>query len=206
MLRSVGGAREVWRGVSIGLVAAGLAAAGWLTTDALEANNDFCTSCHLPSGARLHAEIRRGFDARPAQDLAGVHGRSLHDAGSGPRAFRCVDCHGGVGWGGRVRVKALAARDAMVWLAGAFDEPDHMKYPLGEADCGQCHRGFDPEQGIDAVALRFHGLAVHNADLGVKCVECHAVHEGGGDASIFYMEAAHVREQCERCHSEFGKG
>ena len=46
----------------------------------------------------------------------------------------CIDCHGGVGRVGRSKVKLLAARDALVWLVGDFDEPDHMEYPLGEAD------------------------------------------------------------------------
>jgi len=141
----------------------------------------------------------------------------LEPAG-GPRAFRCIDCHGGTGWLGRAKVKVLAAKDAMVWLGGDFDEPDHMQYPLGEADCRQCHRGFEPllqtqvqtqvqsQENVDDESTRFHALAVHNADLGVNCVECHTVHDGGDDLELFYLDATRVREQCGRCHSEFQEG
>lgn len=190
-------------GIAIGLAGVGLACAGWLISDALEANNDFCNACHLPTGAALHKEIRRHFDAEDVRNLAAVHGSSPLGQAGATRAFRCIDCHGGTGLLGRAKVKVLAAKDAMVWLAGDFDEPDHMEYPLGEADCRQCHPGFESQENADPDTTRFHFLAVHNADLGVDCVECHTVHEGGTDAKLFFLDAAHVRKQCGRCHSEF---
>jgi nitrate/TMAO reductase-like tetraheme cytochrome c subunit len=103
---------------------------------------------------------------------------------------------------GRFEVKVLAARDAIVWLSGNFDEPDHMDHPLGDADCRQCHESFAWLESF-ADESKFHGLSVHNVDLGVDCVECHTVHQGGEDASLFYLEASGVRAQCARCHSEF---
>lgn len=176
---------------------------GWFVTDALEANNDFCNACHLPDGAVLHGGIREGFDARPASNLAGVHGRAQIEKSGQSRTFRCIDCHGGVGFVGRAKVKALAARDALVWLGGDFDEPDHMQYPLNEADCRQCHETFSRQDTPEHVAVQFHSLAVHNADLGVNCVECHTVHDGGADEAVFFLDPEPVREQCGRCHSEF---
>lgn len=184
-----------------------ISAVGWFGSDALEANNDFCNACHLPNGDVLHGELRAGFDATPPRTLSGLHqvaGVSLGDgAGGEKRGFRCIDCHGGVGFVGRAKVKALAAKDALVWLSGDFEEPDHMNYPLGEEDCRQCHESFDPARDEQDAALRFHALAVHNADLGVTCVECHTAHDGGADAQLFFMDAKRVREQCSRCHSEF---
>jgi hypothetical protein len=194
---------RTWQGIAIGFSAFGLAAAGWLITDSLEANDDFCNACHLPSGSVLHAEIRRGFDSEPASNLAGVHGSATSRPAGRERAFRCIDCHGGTGLLGRAKVKMLAAKDALVWLSGDFDEPDHMQYPLGEADCRQCHRGFESGKSAEDESRRFHALAVHNADLGVGCVECHTVHDGGDDAELFFLNAARVRKQCARCHSEF---
>ena len=47
---------------------------GWVASDIVEADNDFCNACHLPSGAVLHEGIRTGFDARPVHTVAGLHG------------------------------------------------------------------------------------------------------------------------------------
>jgi len=111
---------------------------GWHLSDRLERDNDFCTSCHLTPDRPLHTEIRSGFDAAPAGTLAAVHGGA-----TGERDFRCIDCHGGVGLVGRARVKALAAKDAFWYVVGRFEEPDHMRWPLWDEDCGQCHDEFD---------------------------------------------------------------
>lgn len=176
---------------------------GWVVTDALEADNDFCNACHLPTGAVLHGVIRAGFDALPAHNLAGIHGSAQVGDGGDIRSFRCIDCHGGVGFVGRAKVKVLAAKDALVWLTGDFDEPNHMQVPLNEADCRQCHAKFAEGEMPDFGAVPFHGLAVHNADLGVNCVECHTAHVGGADETSYFLDAPSVREQCGRCHSEF---
>lgn len=188
---------------AIMVLAAVASASGWFVTDALEANNDFCNACHLPGGAVLHGEIREGFDAQPNHNLAGVHGTAQLDRNGQSRTFRCIDCHGGVGFVGRAKVKVLAAKDVLVWLTGDFDEPDHMQYPLNEADCRQCHESFAKQDTPDFGPVLFHSLAVHNADLGVNCVECHTVHEGGDDEDAYFLDAQRVREQCGRCHSEF---
>ena len=49
----------------------------------------------------------------------------------------------------------------------------------------------------------FHALAVHNAALGVSCVECHLSHTPGGRQDLYYLQPAHVRGQCARCHPAF---
>ena len=193
---------KIGRVVLIGCVALAVGAGGWFASDAVEANNDFCNACHLSPGVPLHAQSREGFDAVPAINLAGVHGLSAEPVRARAGLTRCIDCHSGVGLLGRSKVKLLAARDAIVWLSGNFDEPDHMEYPLGEADCRKCHFELSPQGGPETEES-FHGLSVHNADLGVTCVECHTVHDGGDDAAMFFMDATHVREQCGRCHSEF---
>jgi len=202
------GLAKLRRSVIVALLSIAGAAGGWFGSDALEARNDFCNACHLPNGDVLHGEIRAGFDAAPPRTLSGLHQAAgvLLGSGTESREFRCIDCHGGVGFVGRAKVKALAAKDALVWLGGDFDEPDHMQYPLGEEDCRQCHEGFRPAVDEQDAALRFHALAVHNADLGFACVECHTAHDGGDDAAMFFMNPQGVREQCARCHSEFQEG
>ncbi len=93
--------------------------------DAVERQNDFCNACHLPDGGGpLHIDIRHDFDARPPHNLAGLHALRVREADAPPDPMRCIDCHGGVGLVGQARVKMLAARDALVWLSGDFEEPD----------------------------------------------------------------------------------
>lgn len=171
---------------------------GWFVTDHLEQDDDFCNACHLPSGEVLHATVRADFDAEVPVVLASLHGVAEHEG----RDFRCIDCHGGVGLAGRARVKLLAARDALVYLTGDFEEPHGMAWPLRDEDCSQCHARFDESEAA-SWNPRFHELGVHNADLGVDCVECHLVHEAGGNPQAHFLLADRVRSQCARCHSEY---
>jgi hypothetical protein len=53
-------------GASLGVV---LGTVGWIATDHLEQDDDFCNACHVSAGIPLHAEIRRDYDARPAPSL-----------------------------------------------------------------------------------------------------------------------------------------
>ena len=179
--------------------------AGWIAVDRLGRNNDFCVSCHLAPGRPLHAEIRRDFRDRPPQSLAGRHaGVRVERGGAGSAtAFRCIDCHGGTSPIGRLRVKLLAARDAFWYVVGRFDEPTHMRWPLWDEDCLACHPAFETRDVAPWQSPRFHQLPVHNAALGVACVECHEVHEPGGSPETQFLHAASVRTQCARCHSEY---
>lgn len=185
--------------------AAALAAAlslplGWVISDRLEQDNDFCNSCHLSSGTPLHIDIRRDFDLTPPQTLAGLHGGS--DSGREDAAFRCIDCHGGASLIGRARVKALAGLDLLWYVVGRFEEPSQMAWPLWDEDCSQCHPTFDSVASLAWETPRFHELPVHNVDLGVDCVECHRSHQAGNPEAHF-LEVSSVRSQCARCHLEF---
>jgi len=178
---------------------------GWLTVDRLERNNDFCVSCHVAPDRPLHAGIRRDFEQWPPQSLAGRHAgvRVERNGGTSPTPFRCIDCHGGTGPVGRLRVKVLAARDAFWYVVGRFEEPTHMRWPLWDEDCLACHPSFETGAVEAWQSPRFHQLPVHNAALGVACVECHEVHEAGGSPDSQFLRASSVRAQCARCHSEY---
>ena len=199
---------QLKRSVALALASAFIGApAGWLISDRIEQDNDFCKSCHLASGVPLHIGIRRGFDTEEPSSLAALHGRSLVVArGRGDAAaFRCIDCHGGKSFVGRVRVKALAAKDAFWYTVGHFEEPEKMSWPLWDEDCLACHTSFDEREAQGFESPRFHQLAVHNVDLGVDCVECHQVHESAGDRQAFFLVTERVRANCARCHARFGE-
>jgi nitrate/TMAO reductase-like tetraheme cytochrome c subunit len=183
-----------------------LGAVGWLATDRLEQDDDFCNACHLSADVPLHIDIRRDFDARPAASLAGRHG-AAPAAHREDGALRCIDCHGGTGLVGRARVKALAAKDAFWYVVGHFEEPRQMRWPLWDDDCRKCHAAFDEDPApAPSGSPRFHELPVHNADLGVGCVECHLTHAPGADPEAFFLHSGPVRAQCARCHSQFEEG
>ncbi|HVP30117.1 MAG TPA: hypothetical protein VMW35_13270 [Myxococcota bacterium] len=182
--------------------------AGWAISDRLEQRNEFCNSCHLPNGTPLHRDLRRDFDGVPHETLASVHGGAKVEArGDGPEAaFRCYDCHSGTGLVGRLRVKALAAKDALWYVAGRFEEPGEMRHPLRDADCRKCHATY-PEserraEGTGGWTRPFHAVAVHNAGLEVGCVECHLAHERGGIPDAYFLQAKLLVDQCARCHAE----
>jgi len=198
--------RRVRRVLALALPAVIVSApAGWLATDALERRNDFCNACHLEPDMPLHIQVRRDFDASPPLSLAGLHGGARVE-GRADAAFRCIDCHGGTGLAGRARVKALAAKDAFWYALGRFEEPDGMRWPLWDEDCGKCHASFDEAEPESWQSPRFHQLAIHNVDLGVDCVECHRTHDPGGNPDASFLHADLVRSQCALCHLEFEEG
>jgi predicted CXXCH cytochrome family protein len=195
-----GRSKRLW--VLVVVAAAVAAPLGWFGSDHLERDDDFCNACHLEPGVPLHIDIRRDYDQRPAGNLAALHAAAPHSRG--PSAFRCIDCHGGVGLLGKARTKVLAAKDAFWWAVGRFDEPTEMGWPLWDEDCRQCHEDFR-----DAAARAadpnppFHALSVHNVALGTSCVECHQVHATGGNEDLYYLQPTQVRRLCAKCHTEF---
>lgn len=189
-----------------GVVLAGGAALsgvlGWAVSDRLEQDNDFCNACHLNAQTQLHVDVRREFDGRPALSLAAAHA-AADVAGRNDPAFRCIDCHGGASLRGRARVKALAAKDAFWYVAGRFEEPDGMRWPLWDEDCRKCHAEFAGQSWDGVGPEPFHARSVHNVKLGIDCVECHLSHGSGGNPDAHFVHAVPVRAQCVRCHDEF---
>ena len=181
--------RIVWIALAAALV---LAPVGWVVSDHLEAQNEFCTSCHLDATTPLHTGLRRNFESAPAVNMASAH--FAHD-----QKFRCIDCHRGASFGNRVRVKLLAARDALVYLTGRFDEPTEMRHPLWNEDCTQCHRKYEPERDAD-----FHAIDVHNLpNFRLNCVQCHQAHPTGRSGELAWLAREPLLEQCRNCHEEF---
>ena len=174
-----------------------------MLSDRLEQDNDFCNACHLTPTKPLHEGIRQAFDARPAVNLASAHALAGNEKRE-DRSFRCIDCHGGASLVGRVRVKALAAKDAFWYVTGDFEEPTAMHSPLWNEDCTKCHAAFEPEDA--GGAQPFHAVPVHNTKFPVACVDCHSSHETGGNTQAYFLDAARLQPLCARCHSEFSEG
>src|SRR5215831_14934088 len=93
---------------------------------AKERDNRFCVSCHL------HDEKFERLNASSAADLAGLHHNKKAEVG-------CIACHGGADLGMRLRVWTVAGLDTFKFLVGRYREPDHMRLPLRDLECRQCH-------------------------------------------------------------------
>lgn len=174
------------------LVLAAGAPAGWVISDRLESRNEFCTSCHLNAATPLHEQKAADFAESPASSLAAAHRAAKPE-------FRCIDCHGGASFANRLRVKSVAARDALRYLLGRFEEPQSMQHPLWNEDCAKCHGAYSP-----ARADAFHAIEVHNLPaFEFDCVQCHDAHPSGRKASLEYLESERLVAVCRNCHEEF---
>ncbi|MFQ5697489.1 MAG: hypothetical protein ACE5IL_04290 [Myxococcota bacterium] len=180
------------RGLGL-LVALGVAGAptGWWISDVVESHDSFCVRCHLDPETPLHQAKLRDFHRAIPTTLAAAH-REARDG-----RFACIDCHRGAGWWRRVQVKGLAARDALLWLVGDFEEPEHMAHPLADRDCTQCHASIRPGR-----ADAFHAIPVHEIDFDYPCVACHRAHETGRPV-LGFLEPEIVLPVCRNCHEEF---
>ena len=200
--------RPRMRAILLALVTVGLAGLGvvsWTVSDRVERENEFCLGCHLTPDVRLHEAIGRDFEHRPPASLAARHAE-VGVADREDEGFRCIDCHGGTSWPGRLRVKVLAATDAARYFTGHFDEPERMPWPLWDEDCRKCHKSFDHAGTAEWDERPFHEGIGHRDNLGVACVDCHRVHDTGVDPDAHFLRASHVRTQCARCHSDFQDG
>ncbi len=168
----------------LGLAAFG---GGMVVTDYLEQNNAFCISCHLheqkftdyhPVGGRLLT-------------LAAAHNVAKK------QPVKCIDCHIGATFGDKVIIKALAARDTIAYLLGAFQEPDHLRYPLGDRTCLKCH----PDGGRNpAEEQAFHNTPAH-LNMPIGCTQCHAVHPRAS-ADTRFLRREVVQPLCDSCHAQ----
>lgn len=191
--------------MALAVVGACVVGAGaWGVSDRLERRNDFCNACHLPDGTPLHLELRKAFDRVIPISLAGVHGRGWVEDRE-DSAFRCIDCHAGAGPLERTQVKLLAARDGLRYVVGHFEEPTGMPFELSTAACTHCHPSFRHSAAPGWTVESYHGRAAHDdAPTAPRCVACHTVHQGDGDAFAYFMNRDRVDRQCGVCHGQGG--
>jgi hypothetical protein len=168
---------------------------------AKERDNRFCIACHL------HEEKFTRFLAPTSRDLAGVHHVK--------KAVRCIDCHGGADLSRHLAIWAVAGFDTLKFLAGYYEEPDHMRLPLRDPDCRQCHTpilksapvALTPEQE-EALEGRtgdsYHAMRDHNT-VKISCVGCHPSHTIDGEARFQFLARPRLLPLCRDCHKSMGE-
>lgn len=183
--------RSIWRWLAVllgGLLLSSVVfGAGMVVTDHLENDNTFCIACHL------HKEKYAQFHPVQGQmiTLAAIHNR--HPA----QDMKCIDCHIGATFTDKLAIKALAARDTVMYVLGAFAEPTTLRYALGNRTCLKCHL----EGGQNAAEEHAFHNAPHHAKLPLTCYECHTVHPTARLETRFLREQT-VKPLCDGCHKE----
>lgn len=135
--------------------------------------------------------------AAPA-DLAGHHHGK--DAKVG-----CIACHGGADLPMRLTVWTVAGIDTLKFLSGAYGEPTHMRLPLRDVECRQCHTPILPTArrpgaaGTPRVATAPSAAAAPGDE---SAAEAEAESEGRGGTSYHAIrEHDTVRVACVHCHT-----
>lgn len=163
-------------------------AAGAAITDRLERDNRFCIACHRPEKP-LHAEVYRTF--APVDDhlvtLAGAHNMR----GQG----KCIDCHIGATRRDYAVIKTIAAWDTARWIAGAYQDPETLRYSLGDRTCLKCH----PDGGQNPRNPKAFHNAPYHRDPRNGCSDCHRSHREA-PAEARFLQAAIVKPRCDACH------
>jgi hypothetical protein len=182
---------------------------------AKERDNRFCVSCHL------HEEKFDRLVAPAARDLAAFH--HARDVTVG-----CIACHGGAGPGMRLAVWGVAGLDTLRFLVGAYGEPTHMRLPLRDAECRQCHTPILRAARTQAPAPSAPGAVAHPGEASpfgaeaetegrggssyhairehdtvrVACVRCHTSHTTDSDVGNRFISRPTVVPICRDCHTE----
>ncbi|RMH32518.1 MAG: hypothetical protein D6690_13585 [Nitrospirae bacterium] len=149
-----------------------------------ESRDTFCIACHL------HERKYKEFTVPPGQEV------SLAARHHTTNKVRCIDCHKGEGVWERLGVLTIAAWDTIIYFLGMHEEPQHMRFPLGNATCLKCHQKDLVPKG--AYATKYHDLTPH-ANLPIRCPECHVAHPHG-DPKLDFLVQARVIPICQRCH------
>ena len=129
----------------------------------------------------------------------------------------------------RLRVWAVAGFDTVKFLAGMYAEPTHMRLPLRDSECRQCHTPIltsirppsvpDPPSAVtpgsevtpaEAIygaqpqdegrgGTAFHSIRDHDT-VDLRCIRCHTSHTTDGDGHHRFLTAARLKPICRECH------
>jgi DmsE family decaheme c-type cytochrome len=127
--------------------------------------------------AECHEDIDHDFR------LAG-HGRAEMDSTLVEGRAGCESCHGP----GSLHVAADGDKDHPGFWA--IKRPDKMEQDEANAICRTCH----------ITAAQMHWEDSKHDDRGMKCVDCHSMHEPKDESRKALLKNANTSELCMTCH------
>ncbi|NJM39718.1 MAG: hypothetical protein HC853_02555 [Anaerolineae bacterium] len=185
----------MWALLSLSLVAV----IGFFAVAHLEENDEFCASCHSEPESTYYQRTQ----ASQPIDLASVHALLAKQGTQHPNT-RCIDCHAGPGFTGRLSAMTLGAQDAIKWVSGTAIQPAITTQPLGDAHCLKCHTDTPQASNFDR---HFHRTLARwqqaDANAG-RCISCHTSHTTDGNATIGFLQQQRLLVECKRCHVALG--
>ena len=152
-----------------------------------EEHDTFCSSCHTQPESTFY---QRAVSAQ-AVDLA-----SFHTA----KGTRCIDCHSGAGWSGRLQAELLGAHNTFALYTHTAIQPAPLIYPIPDGNCTKCHGATEATQDFTrhfhAFLPRWQAADNHAG----SCMDCHTAHATDGDPGIVFLNQAHTVAVCSACH------
>jgi len=163
--------------------------AGSFSVAATEEEHDsFCASCHTQPESTYYARSQ----ANNPIDLASFHTT---------KQTRCIECHSGIGVGGRASAIMLGARNALAYFTGTAKQPAPLTVPVRDDNCVKCHASVynsnDFNNHFHNLLPRWQAADPNNA---ATCVDCHASHTTDGDAQVAFLSEARTDQVCQSCH------
>jgi DmsE family decaheme c-type cytochrome len=156
---------------------AGLGAFAFRIAPSASQTNEDATYVGSAACVECHESIDHSFR------LAG-HGRAMEDSSLVESRVGCESCHGPAS----LHVAADGDEEAPgFWAIRRFEnlEPDEAN-----ATCTSCHTG----------AAQMHWEESEHADRGVKCVDCHSMHEAKDPSRKALLKAENTSQLCMTCH------
>jgi nitrate/TMAO reductase-like tetraheme cytochrome c subunit len=189
-------------GLFIGLMFFGVA--GFFTVSALEEQDTFCISCHTAPEVTYYNRAYLALD-RPTDPLPDLSTAHYHAAATGKKPFACIDCHrGDSSLPHRVSTLTLAARDALIFVAGR-DDPTLGKENIREAwlpnaSCVGCHT--ETLLNVTGLPNHYHTLLpqAKAAQAKGKIVVGEALQSLPASVAVWSHPVEQSEVRCTTCH------
>ncbi len=170
------------------------AGGGYAFASTQEENDSFCASCHTQPESTYYTRAQ----TKPSVDLASDHEQKS--------AAKCIDCHSGIGFGGRLNAIMMGARNAAAWFSRTAVQPAPLTVPIKDDNCLKCHLDVTNQVTVNN---HFHGFLSRwqavDPNAG-SCVACHSGHATDGLADASFTNTARTDAVCNQCHGVLGGG
>jgi hypothetical protein len=175
------------------LLVLGLAGAGFRYAAHLEESDAFCASCHTEPETTFMARTQ----AATSIDLASWHAA---------KSTRCIDCHSGPGFVGRMQGMSIGAGDLFTFITHTDKQSAPLTVPITDGHCLKCHADVPNNKDFNRHFHAFLGQWQAADPQAAHCVDCHTGHATNGDPQLQFLNQQETSAVCQRRHAFAGRG